>query len=214
MECGKNKHSKKCKYKCCCNPIVKRLPYASISTPTESITPVIGSTFLIPPNTAVGLWQNVRPTNSPTGPGQTCLNGTLKSWFNVADGKFTYQEAGVYEVTFTGFIVGQIPTGTTGTVYMGIEGFMKDVGAGRCQKPGIFGGTTNPLNPTNFFVGGPPFTVSGVRPNISGDSLGFAVYLDTPMLSSPLEMLFEIDVVQLSRLNPAKTFEITTVTES
>lgn len=210
------KKSKKKHGKCCCGsrPLIKRLPYASITTLDEAFPPLVGSAFQVPPNTFVGLWSTVRPVRSPTGAGQTCLNGPLKTWFNVADGKFTYRESGLYETTFSGSIVGDIPTGTTGTVYMTIEGFLKDGGQGRCQNPLTLSGNTQPLNPADFNLGGPPLTVNAVRPNIPEDHLEFGVYLDTPGLSTPLQMLFEINVVQLSRLDQNKIFDTTIVTES
>ncbi len=208
------KHSKKCGKCCCPRTLIKRLPYASIGTVTSGFPPLVGSSFEIPPNTEIGLWGNVRPTRSPTGPGQTCLNGPLSTWFNVEDGKFSFREAGLYETTFSGTIVSDIPTGATGTVYLNVEGFLKDDGQGRCQEPITYAGNTQPLNPTDFNIGGPPLTTSGVRPNIAGDHSFFGVYLDTVGLSTPLQMVFEINIVQLSRLDQSKLFNTTIVTES
>ncbi len=204
---------KKCG-KCCNRTFIKRLPYATIATASsfeDGDSILVGSVLQLPVNTLAFLWNTVRPVGSPTGPGQTCLNGPLKTWFDIATGRFTVREAGMYSISVMGALT-EDPTGATGTFYIAAPTVLTDVNK-RCQNPLLTAGNTQPLEPTDSTLGGPPLSTTIVRPLLVGDIVFFVAYLDVTGVSAPIPAFFEIEIVQLSRLDKSKIEETMIVTE-
>ncbi len=180
---------------CCCTPrVIKRLPYVTISNKTAASE--TGAPILIAPvGTPVVLW------SAGFQPASTCLNGPLSAWFNATNGQFTILETGLYSFTFTGNSV-NFP-GVVGYHVARLGYSLVDVNT-RCINstlPPTANNTFTASLPTAASIG---VTVSATLALVAGDVITFVFEPLHSLVSTPVPFIFEIDVVQHSRLDKAK----------
>lgn len=186
---------KKCVKYCCGNTVLRRLPYVTIADKTEGDD--TGSPFLISPQAVPTiLWTSVDPTSL------TCLNGNLKSCFDVPSGVFTVKESGLYHAEFSVATIADLQG--SGFLTVRILRILADPSK-RCANN--ITGPANTSERTLFITVDTSLqaTVSAPLPLVVGDTLQFQVTLGLTGITAPNQpVIAEINIVQLTRLDKGK----------
>lgn len=199
----KEKPYKKKGGKCCCGNrvVLKKLPYATISNKT-SASDTAAPIMFAPDGTTQILWST--PALQPVS---TCLNGPLAPWFDVSNGQFTVQQSGLYSFTFTGNSVNG-PTGAGYNVARLDYNSLVDT-AERCINSSLPPTANNAFN--SFTPNAAGVTVCATLALLAGDVIRFAFEALHTGSSIQIPFIFEMDIVQLTRLDKNKIKNVTFV---
>jgi len=206
MHCPpKEKAHKKKGGKCCCGSrtLIKRLPYATISNKTADSDTGAPIMFL-PDGTTQILWTPSAPP-AMLQPASTCLNGPLASWFDVNNGQFTVQQTGLYSFTFTGNSVNT--PGLAGYYNARLDYYSLVDANERCINASLPPTAHNEFSTPMTDLS--RVTLCATVVLLAGDVIRFAFQAMDAGSSVPVPFIFEIDVVQLSRLDTNKVKAVT-----
>nr|QBK92179.1 MAG: hypothetical protein LCPAC304_05260 [Pithovirus LCPAC304] len=189
---------------CCCTRLIKRVPYATISNKTAASDTGAFISFL-PDGNVFNLWAAAPAGLNPT---TTCINGPLGTLFDAATGLLTIVETGLYEITLTGDwdpATTNLSTQTDLALAVRINYVTLIEPTKRCINGALLPTTRNysgqPGTAGNLATA---TTVTAKLVLLQGDVLQFQAIAQLGSGSTPENFMFQIDIVQHSRLDKAK----------
>ncbi len=203
---AKAKSYKKKSGNCCYTPrVIKRVPYATISNKTAASNTGAFISF-VPNGVVANLWAAAPAGLNPT---VTCVNGPLGPLFDAATGLLTIAETGLYEITLTGDFdpnIAGLSTTLPAMIAVRINYVTLIESTKRCINGLLLPTTKNnqevvPTSANNFATA---TTVTAKLVLLQGDVLQFQALAQLGVVSTPVDFMFQIDIVQHSRLDKAK----------